>query len=367
MTGQSDAIQMVLTGRVSEEFCDRLKAAGQVILRPETPVTELDRAEGWRYLTRLLRVALEMNLEFSDPDFPVFYMASHTTAKIGADNPDNIYLNATITGDREYRIRGTRGTVPYLSFGSKANRYAVDGTMASTGELQSSALVCAPDGSFEVIASASRRSGNWLPLAADSSMILVRQTFLDRPRENPASLCIERIGAPERPAPLSAARLASSLAATTAFVHGTASTFADWVRDFRAQPNALGAIDQTLSVKSGGDPRIFYLHGYWRLGEGEALVIDTPVPQCEIWNIQLDNYWMESLDYRYLPVCVNKHTARYNRDGSVTFVIAAEDPGIGNFLDTAGHVSGTMLLRWTEAKSHPVPTCRVVPLASLRG
>jgi hypothetical protein len=75
---------------------------------------------------------------------------------------------------------------------------------------------------------------------------------------------------------------------------------------------------------------------------------------------------MESLEYRYLPVHVNSHTAKYERDGSVRIVIAAQDPGVGNFLDTAGHTSGTMLLRWTRASSHPVPKCSVVKLAALR-
>jgi hypothetical protein len=365
MSDKSQPVDRVLSGRSWEDFCDRLKAAGQVILRPETPVTELDRAEGWRYLSRLTRVALEMMLEHADPDFPTFYMASHTTVKIGADNPDNIYLNATIKGDREYRIRGNRGTVPYLSFGSKANRYAVDGTMASTGEIESHALKCAPDGSYEVIASAEERPGNWLPLAADSSMIIVRQTFLDRPREQPASAGIERIGASARPQPLSAERLDRGLAAAAAFVQGTARTFADWTQTFRLKPNRLENVDQALYYKSGGDPRIFYLHGYFSLAKDEALVIDTPVPECDIWNIQLDNYWMESLDYRYLPITVNKHTARYNPDGSVTFVIAEEDKGVGNFLYTAGHTTGTILLRWTGAKTHPIPRSRVVKLAQL--
>src|SRR5271170_531148 len=141
----SDAASRVISGKSWEDFCDRLKAAGQVILRPETPVTEIDRAEGWRYLSRLTRVALEMMLEHADPDFPVFYSASHATAKIGADNPDNLYFNATIRGDREYRLRGFRGTVPYLSFGTKANRYATEGTMASTGELDGKDLVVSCD------------------------------------------------------------------------------------------------------------------------------------------------------------------------------------------------------------------------------
>jgi hypothetical protein len=148
----------VLDGRVWEQFCDALKAAGQVILRPETPVTALDRAEGWRYHSRLTRVALEMMLEHSNPDFPVFYQASHTTVKIGADNPDNIYLNATVAPDRTYHLRGRRGTVPYLSFGTKANRYALDGTMASTGELDARQMSFAADGSFEVVETRLRRS-----------------------------------------------------------------------------------------------------------------------------------------------------------------------------------------------------------------
>ena len=63
---------------------------------------------------------------------------------------------------------------------------------------------------------------------------------------------------------------------------------------------------------------------------------------------------------------MNKHNARYNKDGSVTIIIAAEDPGVGHWLDTAGHTSGTILLRWVNAKTHPVPRCKVVKLASLK-
>jgi hypothetical protein len=361
-----DTLERVVGGRIWEDFCDRLKAAGDVILRPETPVTEIDRAEGWRYLSRLTRVALEMMLEHADADFPTFYSASHATAKIGADNPDNLYFNATIAGDRDYRLRGTRGTVPFLSFGTKANRYATDGTMASTGELDGKDLVLNPDGSFEITVSGERRPGNWLPSAADTTLLIVRETFLDRPREVPATVTIERLDGPTAPRPLSAQHLDRGLMSAAAFVAGTARTFADWTQVFRAKPNALETVDQTPFRKAGGDPNIFYLHGYWQIAPDEALVIDTPVPECDLWNFQLDNYWMESLDYRYLPVCVNKHTARYNPDGSVTFVVAAFDPGVGNFLDTAGHRSGTMLLRWTRARQHPVPRCRVVKAANLR-
>jgi hypothetical protein len=90
------------------------------------------------------------------------------------------------------------------------------------------------------------------------------------------------------------------------------------------------------------------------------------VPRCTHWNLQLDNHWMESMDYRYLPAHVNKHSARLNADGSVTVIVAHEDPGLPNFLCTAGHGQGTALLRWVEADRQPLPRCRVVKLATLR-
>ena len=355
----------VMEGQSWRDFCRALETAGDIVLARTTPATLIDRAEGYRYLTRLARIGLEMMLEHSDPDFPTFYAASHPTGKIGGDNPDNLYQNATIAGDREYRIWGRRNTVPYLSFGTKANRYATEGTMASTGELEAAEMVFGRDGTFEIAVSRERKAGNWLPIAADSSMLLVRQTFLDRSGEIAADVHIERVGGPAKPEPLTPAKLDRGLAAAAAFVAGTARTFVNWVEEFRRYPNAFAPFPQETCYRTGGDPLIYYLHGYWQLGADEALVIDTEVPECEIWNFQLDNYWMESLDYRYLPVCWNKHTAKYNPDGTVTFVIAARDAGVGNYMDTAGHACGSMLLRWTRAKSHPLPRCRVVKLATL--
>lgn len=367
MTDSAQAEARILSGASWENFCDQLKAAGSVILRPETPANVFDRAEGWRYLTRLTRVALEMMLEFADTDFPVFYSATHATVKIGGDNPDNLYLNASISGARSYRIRGRRGSVRYLTFGTKANRFATTGTMVSTGELDAEEMQIDADGNFEIVLSRTRQPGNWLPLAEDSSMLLVRQTFLDRNTEQPAQLSITCLDGPARPAPLQAQALDHQLAAAAAFVNGTARTFADWAQRFSAQPNSLPRLDQSVFQRAAGSPSIFYYHGFWRLQADEALVIDTVVPACAYWGFVLQNYWMESMDYRYLPAYINKHSARYNADGTVTIVVAAQDAGVGNFLDTAGHSSGTMLLRWVAAAEHPQPHCRVVKLAALRG
>jgi hypothetical protein len=342
-------------------FCQRLQQAGDLIMhRPTAPKTPLDRAEGLRYLTRLLRLGLEINLEHADPDFPVFYSASHATAKIGADNPDAIYMNATISGQNSYRITGTRGTIAYFSIGSKANRYHIDGTMVSTGELRGPDLQVDAQGGFEIIASAEPQPGNWLKLEADSSMIIVRQFHLDREAETPGIFHIARIGGPARPPPLSPDFTAAALMKSANFVYGTADTFMRWSELFMAHPNAMPDLDQAFYTKGGGDPRIHYIHGYWNLAPGQALVVDTDVVDCPYWNFQLDNWWMESLDYRHHPVTINKHTARRNANGTLTLVISPRDLGYGNWMDTNGHAAGTSLLRWVDTPRPPVPTTRIV-------
>ena len=61
----------------------------------------------------------------------------------------------------------------------------------------------------------------------------------------------------------------------------------------------------------------------------------------------------------------NKHLAHYSADGSVRLVVAHQDPGLPNWIETANHTSGTMCFRWVQAEQHPQPRTRLVSLDSL--
>ena len=150
----------IVDGTVWREFCRALEKAGDTILRESTPADPFNRAEGYRYLTRLLRAALESQVESADVCFPRFYQLSNQTIKIGNDNPDNTYHNCNISGRHEYRITGTRGSVPYISFGTKAGTYENEGEMSPTGQLDSSQMEINPDGTFEIIVSRDKKPGN---------------------------------------------------------------------------------------------------------------------------------------------------------------------------------------------------------------
>ena len=120
-----------------------------------------------------------------------------------------------------------------------------------------------------------------------------------------------------------------------------------------------------MAYAAGGDPKIAYYHSFFELEDDEALVVNLYPPECDYWNIQVSNYWLESLDYRYYQIHLNLHTAIYRDDGSVQVVISKRDPGVPNWLNTTGHNVGTMCVRWLGAKEHPTPEVQLVKLSEV--
>lgn len=364
------SLERVMDGRSWNEFCDALKAAGnKVVLSSTAPTDSLQRAEGFRYMARLTRAALESFLEAADTQAPEFSRAVHETIKMGMDNPDNIYLAAPVNGSYTYKITGNRGTVHYLGFGAQAGGYGKTNSLDTTGYLEAKDIILDANGNFEIIASSEqpKNAKNWLKMTPDTKLIQVRQTRLDHKKEIPAAVKIERIDGPNQPRHLSAERVDKALQGAAFFIAGTSQLFAQWAEDFRKQPNTLPRFDPAKATQAGGDPNIAYYHGYFKLADDEALVIEVTPPVCDFWNFQLANYWLESLDYRYFPVHLNKHMATYNADGSVRIVVSKNKPvsPIANWLDTCGRNEGTMCVRWIRSSSFPQPKTTVVKLNSL--
>jgi hypothetical protein len=362
----SDSIDRLASGATWTEFCDTLKKAGGIVLRETSPADPLTRAEGFRYLSRITRAILEAFVECSDPRAPVLFRPIHETAKMGADNPDNYYQYATISGDYEYILRGTRGSVSYLGFGTYKGNYGIGGGTGETGYLDSKNVTVNKDGTFEVILSRVKKPDNWLPMTPETSSLIVRQTFADRKSEEIARLAIERIGGDGMPTPVTPEKIEQGITMAGNIIFGAATLFSNWAEGFMKHANELPRFDPAVSLAAMGDPNICYYHSYWKLAPDEALVIDVTPPKCESWNFQLDNHWMESLDYRYYQVWVNRHTAVYRPDGSVRIVVAHDNPGVDNWIDTVGHWQGTMLFRWIKADEHPQPRTRVVKTGEVK-
>ncbi len=379
------AKQRLLSGRAWDDFCETLRLAGRAIDRFGDEPTELDRAEWYRFLTRIVRNGLERFVENCEPERPRLRDA-HWRQSLNVQCPDQDHLLAEfVDGSHEYRIRGRRGSAPYFVIAAWSAAQPADlgerewaprgveglaefdpATLRTTAFLPSDQIRFEPDGSFEVILSQREHAGNWLRLCPDSVGILIRVVHHDRAREQAPRLEIERLDAP-RPRPLRPAEMSAGLAKAGQVVLGYSELVRAWWQDDLAQrPNQL-RFSRATYLGNGGVPDRHFAFGAWRKPASQALVVEFRPPECEYWIFQLCNLWQENLDnYEDGQGYVTGSTARPEPDGTVRVVVAERDPWIGgNWIDSFGHSAGVMDLRLIKTAEPPPVKIQLVDLREL--
>jgi hypothetical protein len=349
------------------DFCERLKGAADIVFDTVAPEDPLSRSEGIRYLSRLIGFGLDLNLEFNDPMFPeLMRYFDPTGRKQGGDNPDAVYLGARIAGDHHYRLFGKRGSARYLVFTTLEPTAGVHGGHALYGSPQAQLLgddlEVDVDGNFELTLGPEAREGNHIQTTAETSWFTIRQFFGDWLGEAPMRAQIERIGATGTPPPLQPERLVQALANAGSFVGGSAKFWRKWLEDYGHEKNVFSPnMPSGLSAAPGGSLN----HCVWELEADEVLLIEVDPVACSFWNFELNNYWMNSMDYRYHLSSINGQQAVLEDGGSVRIAVSAEDPGIPNWLDTASVRTGFISNRWMQAATSPVPSTRLLKLSEL--
>jgi hypothetical protein len=101
------------------------------------------------------------------------------------------------------------------------------------------------------------------------------------------------------------------------------------------------------------------------LEPGEALVDESEVPRVTYWSFHLYNAWWEAPDIQHRQTSIGHTHAHLDADGRFRAVIAHEDPGVPNWLDTGGNRRGFLFHRWFQAESLPEPTAALVRLERL--
>jgi hypothetical protein len=380
------ASERLLSGRAWDDFCEVIRLAGHTLERWQLEPDELERAEWYRFLTRLLRNGLERFVENREPYRPRLRDASWRSS-INVQSPDQDHLMCELDAARDLRITGQRGGAPYFVIAAwsapqpadpGAQDWAARGldglkefdpaTLRTTAFLASLDMHFEPDGSFQVVLSQQPQPGNWLKLEPDNVGVLIRVVYHDRAREAPPSLRVERLDG-ELPRPVRPQEVGAGLALAAQEVLGYAELVRSWWEDnLSHRPNRL-RYSQATYLSNGGVADRHFAFGTWEKGPQEALVIRFAPPECEHWIFQLCNVWQENLDcYEEGQGRVSKHTARYEPDGSVRLVIAEHDPGTGgNWVDSYGHVRGLMGLRLIRTRQPPPVELYRLPLERLVG
>jgi hypothetical protein len=344
-----------------ERFCQSLSNAGRDILASAAGADPLSQAEGLRYLTRLLRSGIAKFVEYSDPKDPYLANVYDDHLKWGLDNPDSQYAMAYLDGTRTYEISGNVGSVDYFNITTAI--MSTDAKYTITGVIDRPDVITDSDGNFRIVLGGEAMSSNWVPLHPESNSVLVRQTFADRQREREMSFRIRLIsGQPDR-TPLTMEYALSSLAMAGDFFGKTGKTFVELARRIGQSDNLLPRVDQAFMLSMGGDPNYAYFWGGFTVRPGEALLIHFPeVPDCDTWNLCLYDVWLASLDYTKADISLNKKLAKLNDDGSLTIVVAAEQPAHGNWLDTLAHERGNIMSRWINPVRVVEPQTKLVRL-----
>jgi len=345
-------------------FCDRLKEAGNLVFRDDTPPTPFERATGFRYLSRQINRGLQTALEYADPLFPEFKRTMHPRRKFGGDNADALNMRATIDGKHTYRVVGNRGSAHYISFSLHAPNRNIPWQHQEIDRLLGDEIATEWDGSFQVILSPEQHDGNWLKTTPETNQLSIRQFFGSWDKEFPMTIRIEREGSEgESPAQITPEVIANALGDAADLVFHNAAFWIDWVGRYRASPNTfMESVTQgQLGATPGGKP----IHCHWMIQPDEALLIQFTPPKAYFWNIELNNFWMETLDYRYQLSGTNSKLAVPESDGSYNVVVASTDPGLPNWIETGGHLEGHLTLRWVQGEASPLPETHLAKVSDL--
>jgi hypothetical protein len=224
------------------------------------------------------------------------------------------------------------------------------------------------EGRYDVILSPTRPegyTGDWWQLDPTSNMLLVRMVGSEWGKEVEPALSIERLDIPaSRPRP-SAVTLEANLRSIPTSANFIAPLLVDRPQKLRAEGYVNKLKDVDFS-QMGGLAGQFYYEGVYELKDDEALIVETKVPEhCTYRSLILTNEIYETTDWYNNHSSLNAAQAPVDKDGVLRVVVSARDPGVPNWLDTAGYPTGVIQGRWMECTSRPVPTVHKVALAEV--
>jgi hypothetical protein len=321
---------------------------------------DIVRAEGLRYLTRIIAGGIPLTMELMDPYFPQLFKLLSPILQHGTPGADCIYHIASVKGGETYRIYGKRGTCQILDVETRENHPAHLGEwdlIDHSNEFQFD-----ENGEFEIILSSEEHPGNWIRLPHGQGTMIIREYYYDWLTEVPSDLVIERVGAHYPPEPLSDRSVTQGMQLLIDWIRQTPVAYRQVIERFYSAPDGV----LSFSPLGMGWSDLRYAEGHYRCEPDEAIIVELEPPVAPYWGIQLCTHFWESLDWNLRQTSINGHQAILDDDSKFRAVIAHTDPGVPNWLDTAGRPKGLIVARYFKAKSHVEPTMRKVPLASVR-
>ena len=305
---------------------------------------------------------------YADPEHPD-WMPQQNAVFAQQPNPDTLYLYSPLRGDLSYKISGDRGTCQNLVF---STQHGFSGFVDTIGEMRNihtfdvRGMHVGPNGEFELVLSQERPAGytgNWAKITPDTDTLMVRYVSQDWVNERDPHLSIECLDKVPLKPRLSIDEIIERIKRMAIYPARADRLFFKMQNDLK---DRIGVNNFDVFIMPGVDFQTYW-PAVFEFLPGEALIIETELPEKRpYWNIQVNDPYFNIVEYVYRQSSLNGATAKVSSDGKFRAVVSLEDPGVPNWLDTAGYTEGTLWGRWYNCSSEPKPTLKRVPFDKIR-
>ncbi|OBH02669.1 hypothetical protein [Mycobacterium sp. E1747] len=294
--------------------------------------TEADLLEGLQYLAGCVSACIHLAFDY-DRDHPFLQSGTGPFTKMGLDNPDTLYFGTRVHANHDYVVTGRRGTTTDLSFQLLGGEYTDDNVPASQAAFDDRELEIAADGSFE-----------WRVRPTSNGQLVIREVYGDWSAQR-GTLAISRLDtAGTAPPPLTRETIEKRYATAAKQLVNRVKTWLQFPQWFYLDLPVNTMVAPRLTP--GGLATQYSSVGHYDLRPDQALVITVPVSDAPYLGFQLGSLWYISLDYINHQTSLNNTQAQADPDGKVRIVVADQNPGVTNWVETLGHRRGFLQFRW---------------------
>lgn len=367
------------------------------------PASPRNLAEGYRYVLGYLYGSIARSFG-PTVENPYFLRAIQPLNRSTIDNSDAIYLTAPIDGNYSYTIRGRAGdtsswrgeeapegvrkaphyvifeapsgfsgdsgSLKELQRGSRANCDLLDSTKLQVDENGCFEILLAPEkpegysGNFmhtRKVRKRKQEDGSEIEKEYVAQQVMLRELFCDWRNEDLLDLFIfrnDRIGLsiPEYDPETASRQMQRAGEITRNQVHFWNEFYAVVCEAYgkiqgegeRFMPrNDFNKPNAASLATAGGMATNVYCGGMFDLQPDEALIVELHQPVEPVYlGFHLGNLWGESLEFASHQSSLNGVQGHRDSDNVYRYVIAHEDPGVANWVDTTGQPEGYMAVRW---------------------
>ena len=348
-----------------QEFLRRLDELGRAVTTEPFPTTAADHVEGLRHLALQTVCWLEWSVGHQDPRAPMFQRQNDLVLQWGGPNADNVYRHARVHPSLRYRIVGKMHSCEDFILAIRRNFMHMEGS-GTIAELSGHDIGIGPGDDFEILLGGDGDEPNRVPLPDGALSVSIREYYFDWQAREPATFTIECLDVDSPPGPFTDDALTFGLEEAATHLHRSLTYWNRYMLDARAgqvDNEFGGGYDVARGLKAAN-----YAFCFFDLAPDEALIVDCDIPQSRYWSFHLYSLaWWEALEYGSRVTTRNQTQTHVSGDGRVRVVVAHEDPGVPNWLDTEGRREALLTLRWFWATGDPPqPATRLVKLADVR-